>query len=156
MPKEDDYQNLRKCLDNYSAERIYIRDCGGIREDGKYSIQGLQKVNEDLEGRVLDVKLVKEGFLFLIDNSEIFLFENWECSDKGFSLGYERREEDGREIHLPCGINPDDPKLPEPERSKLRHNNLDHLLEIYFPGKIPLKFHSWMEKPYWKYWEIDV
>jgi hypothetical protein len=36
MPKELDFENLRLCLDNYSVENIFIRDCGGYREDGSF------------------------------------------------------------------------------------------------------------------------
>ena len=28
-------------------------------------------------------------------------------------------------------------------------------MEISFEGRINLKFHSWWNKPYWKYWTID-
>lgn len=30
MPKELDLVNLRKYLDNYEVDRLFIRDCGGI------------------------------------------------------------------------------------------------------------------------------
>ena len=54
MSKKFDFVNLRNCLDWYDASSIYIRDCGGIREDGKYSNYGLTKVKDDLEGKTLD------------------------------------------------------------------------------------------------------
>src|SRR3989339_373412 len=49
----------------------------------------------------------------------------------------------------------EDPNLPEPQKSTLRSVLDDHLIEIDFEGRINLKFHSWWDKPYWKYWTID-
>ena len=40
LPQELDFENLRTCLDNYSAIDLFIRDCGGVRENGKYESQG--------------------------------------------------------------------------------------------------------------------
>lgn len=158
MPKRLDFKNLRICLENYTAERLHIRDCGGVREDGKYSCQGRAKVNESLEGRTLDFRKDKSGLYFLIDSTEVFHFpmKGYNQKDtKGFTLAYERVElVNGVEkmVMLGTGIDPYDPALPEPRRSFLRHIIDDHLLEIYFHGRIHLKFHSWWQKPYWKYW----
>ena len=78
---------------------------------------------------------------------------------KGFSLEYRRIEptEDGigRMVILSHGIDPYDPNLPEPQKSTLRTVLDNHLMEIDFEGRINLKFHSWWDKPYWKYWTID-
>ena len=152
MPKRLDFKNLRLCLDNHKAERLYIRLAG--------SKGGTVKVNESLEGKTLDFKKEKSGLYLLIDSTEVFHFPlkdyNAEYS-KGFSLAYERVglvNGVERLVMLSTGIDPYDPALPEPRRSFLRHDLDDHLLEIYFKGRIHLKFHSWHQKPYWKYWAV--
>ncbi len=159
MPKELDFKNLRLCLDNYQTDMLFIRDCGGYNDDGSYRIRGLEKVNESLEGKTLDFRKDKSGLHLLIDTKEVFHFP-LKCKwyDRGFSCAYERIEptEDGigRMVMLGTGIEPYDPNLPEPRRSCLR-NVLDyHLIEIYFKGRINLKFHSWMQEPHWKYWTV--
>ena len=160
MPKELDFENLRLCLDNYPLERIYIRDCGGIREDGQYSMQGMSKVSENLEGRTLDFRKDSSGLYILIDSDEVFHFnlgkEHW----KGFSLAYERirstKDGIGRMVMLHTGVDPYDHILPEPNKSTLRSVLDDHLIEIDFKGRIHLKFHSWKEKPNWKFWQVAL
>jgi len=163
MPKELDFENLRLCLDNYKATNLFIRDCGGIREDGKYDLQGLTKVKENLENKNLDFKKDKSGLYILIDTKEVFHFPLKSSGTReadGFSLAYERIKIDknGNErlVMLGRGENPYDPELPEPRSSILRHNLDHHLLEIDFKGRIDLKFHSWWIEPDWKYWTIDV
>lgn len=152
MPRQLDFENLRKCIDNYPAERLFIRDCGGVREDGSYRMHGKTKVNEELEGRVLDFSL-EDGLDFLIDGAKVWHF-GLEGYDKGFSLAYERIV-DGKRYFASTGVDPDDPELPEPRRSFLRHVWDDHLIEIYFKGRIPLKFYSWWKEPHWKYWTVE-
>lgn len=145
MPKKLDFKNLRKCLDNYKAESIYIRLVG--------SSGGTVKANEKLESKTLDFKKNKSGLHMLIDDLEVFYFPLKDYK-KGFSLDYERMDEKHRMVMLSTGIDPDDPNLPEPTRSILRTVLDYHLMEIYFEGKIPLKFHSWWIEPHWKYWTI--
>ncbi len=157
MPKELDFKNLRLCLDNYQTDMLFIRDCGGYNDDGSYRIRGLEKVNESLEGKKLKFKKDEKGLHILVDSMEVFRFP-LEQYYKGFSLAYERIEptEDGigRLVMLSTGINPYDPNLPEPRRSFLRNVLDNHLIEIYFKGRINLEFHSWMQEPHWKYWTI--
>lgn len=159
MPKELDFENLRLCLDNYSPIFLYIRDCGGIRENGKFSCQGRLKVRDDLIGKTLDFRKDDSGLYMLIDSDEVFHFP-LEDYYKGFSLAYERIEstEDGigKMVTLSTGIDPYDPNLPEPRKSTLRTVLDDHLMEIDFEGRIHLKFHSWWHKPHFKYWTIDT
>lgn len=147
MPKDLDFENLRLCLDNYPADFLYIRLVG--------SRGGTVKVNEDLEDKTLDFRKDSSGLYLLVDSNEVFHFP-LKRYDKGFSLAYERFLEDGR-MHIPRGVanNPYDKNLPEPERSYLRTVLDHHLMEIFFKGRVNLKFHSWWEKPYWKYWTID-
>lgn len=157
MPKELDFEHLRFCLDNYSADRIYIRDCGGYNPDGSYRAQGLGKVNESLEGKSLDFRKDKSGLHMLIEGEEVFHFPLKDHT-KGFSLAYERiRLTDdgiGRLVMSSTGVDPDDPELPEPNSSFLRNIFDNHLIEIFFNGRIPLEFHSWQKEPHWKYWMI--
>lgn len=155
MPKELDFENLRICLDNYEPIQLYIRDCGGTNPDGSYRFQGMQKVNVTLEDKTLDFRKDSSGLYMLIDKNEVFHFPLRDYY-KGFSLAYERRYEDGRYVMLQTGFDPDDPNLPEPKRSFLRTVIDGHQMEIFFQGKIPLRFHSWWNEPHWKYWTIDV
>jgi hypothetical protein len=144
------YENIQYCLKNYKAKRIFIRLVG--------SMGGTKKVNEDLENRTFDIKQVFDGLSILIDGSEVFKFEQEGDWGKSFSLGYKRDpDETGVISALSTGINPDDPNLPPVNTSFFRSCNYYHLLEIYFEGKIPLKFHShWNKKAGWKYWCVDT
>ena len=150
MPQKLDFKNLRFCLDNYSADFLYIRLVG--------SVGGTVTVSENLEGKVLDFRKNKSGLYLFVDSNEVFHFPLLSYQ-KGFSLAYERIEptEDGvgRMVILSIGVNPYDHSLPEPKRSFLRIVLDDHLMEIYFKGRVNLKFYSWWIKPHWKYWTID-
>ncbi|HEY4497284.1 MAG TPA: hypothetical protein VJC20_00800 [Candidatus Paceibacterota bacterium] len=150
MPKRLDFKNLKLCLNNYSADFLYIRLVG--------SAGGTVKVNEKLEGRTLDFRKDKSGLYMLIDSNEIFRFPLKDYQ-KGFSLAYERIEPTeggvGRRVMLSHGVDPYDPDLPEPRKSFLRTVLDRHLMEIFFEGRVNLKFHSWWIKPHWKYWTID-
>ncbi len=150
MPKRLDFKNLRICLDNYPVDSLYIRLVG--------SMGGTVKINENLKGRVFNFKKDKSGLHLFIDSNEVFHFPLKDY-EKGFSLAYERIEPIkngfGRMVALGTGIDPYDPDLPEPQRSFLRTVLDHHLMEIYFKGRINLKFHSWWIKPHWKYWAID-
>ena len=155
MPRELDFENLRLCLDNYQTDRLYIRLVG--------SKGGTVKVDETLENRTLDFREDSSGLYLLIDSEEVFHFPLKEVGTRqgvGFSLAYERIEptEDGvgRMVMLGTGVDPYDPNLPEPRMSFLRHIFDDHLIEIFFKGRVDLKFHSWQEEPHWKYWCVDT
>ena len=160
MPKEMDWENLRLCLDNYDVEGLYIRDCGGVREDGKFSCQGRWKLTENLEGKKLDFRKDDSGLYFLIDSKEVFHFSLEDEYQKGFSLAYDRirptEEGVGRRVVLQTGIDPYDPALPEPTISTLRNIFDYHQTEITFKGRVHLKFNSWWKEPHWKYWQIAL
>ncbi|MEK9175057.1 MAG: hypothetical protein AAB795_00520 [Patescibacteria group bacterium] len=151
MPKKLDFKNLRLCTDNYPADFLYIRLIG--------SAGGTAKVKENLKDRKFDFRKDKSGLHILIDSKEVFSFILQDYQ-KGFSLAYERivPTEDGvgRMVVLGTGIDPYDPSLPEPRRSFLRTVLDEHLMEIFFLGRINLKFHSWYSKSRWKYWTIDT
>ena len=150
MPKRLDFKNLRFCLCNYHADFLYIRLVG--------SSGGTVKVNEGLKNKILDFRKGKSGLSMLIDSREVFHFPLKDYQ-KGFSLAYERikptKDGIGRMVMLGTGVDPYDPSLPEPRRSFLRTVLDDHLMEIFFEGRVNLKFHSWWKKPHWKYWKID-
>ncbi len=158
MPKKLDFKSLRLCLDNYKPIFLFIRDCGGVREDGEYHVQGREKVSEDLTDKTFDFRKDSSGLHMIIDSEEVFHFP-LEDYVKGFSLAYERVEptEDGvgRMIMLSTGVDPYDPELPEPRKSTLRNILDKHLMEISFEGRVNIKFHSWWKKPDWKYWTVD-
>ena len=70
-------------------------------------------------------------------------------------MAYERVFDDGR-LYIPStGEDPYDETLPEPQKSFLRTVLDGHLMEIFFKGRIDIKFHSLWEKPNWKYWTVD-
>lgn len=154
MPKELDFENLRFCLDNYTSQNLYIRLVG--------SSGGTVKVNENLEDKTLDFKNDSSGLSILIDSNEVFRFPLKDYY-KGFSLAYERffpkrPDEDIERMYLHYGIadNPNDSTLPYPKRSFLRTVLDNHLMEIFFEGKIQLKEHSlWLQEPDIRYWTID-
>lgn len=151
MPKKLDFKNLRLCLDNYIADFLYIRLTG--------SRGGTVKVNESLEGRALNFRKNKLGLYLLIDSDEVFHFPLKDYQ-KGFSLAYERIKptEDGigRMVMLSSGVDPYDPTLPEPRRSFLRTVLDDHLLEIFFRGRVNIKLYSWWDEPCWNYWTVSL
>jgi len=118
MPKGLDWVNLRKCINQYSSDSIYIRlvGCKG----------GTVKVDESLEGRTLNFRREKPNTIFSIDNQDVFTFTNKGFTDeKGFSLAYERfyppdeKCNQERMVILSHGENPNDHMLPEPRRSFL-------------------------------------
>lgn len=149
MPKELDFDNLRLCLDKYRPDFLFIRLVG--------SHGGTVKVSENLRGRALDFRKNAGGLRVLIGANEVFHFPLKDYQ-KGFSLAYERVQptEDGigRLVMLSTGIDPYDHELPEPRKSVLRTVLDGHLMEIFFEGRVHLKFHSWWEKPHWKYWTV--
>lgn len=52
---------------------------------------------------------------------------------------------------------PDDSRLPDVKQTIFRCVNLDHLIEITFLGKIPIRCLNKLvfNTPHWYYWEID-
>jgi hypothetical protein len=151
MPKKLDFKNLRYALNNYHAQGIFIRLKG--------SMGGHNKLNVNLEEKVLDFKKHKSGVDILIDGENKFHFPLTDYAspyNKGFSIAYERINPNGSIVILGWGEDPYDSNLPEPKSSIFRNVWDNHLLEIIFEGRIPLKFHSWWdEQSRWKYWTID-
>ena len=151
MPKELDFVNLRNCLDTYTAKEIFIRGIGSRNRE--------TKLKENLEGKILDFKKDKSNFYFLIDNKDVFKLPWVNVGSRenvGFDLAYERVSPEGTLVFLSGGVDPYDLELPEPIESTLRHNVNDYFIQIKFTGRVHLKFHSWKEKPNFKFWEIAL
>jgi len=139
------YESIRKALDNFQVKRIFIRCIDG-------SIDREVVVNEDLNGKTLDIIETSNGLSVVINSKECFLFEF--IRDRGLKwwvMAYFRRHD----ICLSTGVNPDDETLPPVKESILRGANPTHLMEITFEGKIPLRVH-FPKDGYWDLWEIDV
>jgi len=146
MPKKLDLKNLRLCIDNYKPDSIFIRLVG--------SMGGTHKVDMSLVRKKLDFVKDKAGLHMIVSGKEVFYFPLKDYV-KGFSLAYERFWPDGRWCIDSHGKDPDNPILPKPKRSFLRTVLDDHLMEIYFKGKIALKFHSWFDSSHtWKLYTI--
>lgn len=149
MPKKQDFKNLKLCLDNYSVNFLYIRLVGASG--------GTVKVNENLKGKRLDFRKDKSGLYMLINSKEVFHFPLKDYQ-KGFSLAYERvvptENGVGRMVMLSKGVDPYASYLPLPRRSFLRTVLDVHLMEIFFDGRVNIKFHLWWIKPHWKYWTV--
>ena len=146
MRKELDFENLKTCLDNYSFDSIFIRLIG--------SSGGTVKFNEDLEGKKLNFKKNESGLHLFTNSKEIFHF-SLKDYHKGFALAYERIGEDGHVVLLGDGEDPYGLKLPKPKKSFLRTVLDDHLMEIYFKGRVDLEFESWRDESCnCKYWKV--
>ncbi len=130
MAKEDDLENLRLCLENYRTDQLYIREVA--------SKGGSVKVNHIFNGEKLGFRKDSSGLSLIIDEEDIFCFplKNY---NKGFSLAYERHDAEGHMIHLSRGVDPYDSNLPNPSSSILRNVIDEHLLEIYFEGRVNLR-----------------
>ncbi len=138
-------ETLRACLDNYKLLKFHIRDCRS---------HGLKvNINFDHEQK-FDFKYTNSDISFIVDSEEVIKLTTDDAS--GFSLAYHREDAEGQWILLQKGIDPYDPKLPEPKTSMLRNIFDYHEVEIIFEGRIDLKFHSWWKEPHWKYWTIKV
>jgi len=149
LPPEMDFVHLRKCIDTYTLDSIFIRGAG-INSDK-------ERVRENLAGRSLDFKLGKSGLKFIIDGKRAFKFsmKYWGTrEDVGFVLEYERFYPDGQQVFLSHGQEPYKIDLPEPTRSILRNCADGHYLEIYFKGRVNLQFYKWLYKPDIALWTI--
>ena len=112
---------------------------------------GTVKVDENLEGRTLDILEKSDQWSFHIDGLEVICFTK--DARLGVSMAYEITDENGYKVYTTT-ITPDDPAFPEAQESVLRYDLEWHLLEITFKGRIPLKFHS--EREGFKYWCVDA
>jgi hypothetical protein len=164
LPPQKCYDMLTWALKNFAAESVYIRLVG--------SRGGTVKVNEPLERKRLSIKRRRDGLQILINSKEVFLFKttsirkNSRISGKCWAIAYFRVDKQNRMHYASTGYpnlrepqytGPDDPKLPEVKKTIFRAVNLDHLIEIVFSGKIPIKRTNILACGVkdWYYWEID-
>ena len=158
LSKGLDFENLRLCIDNHTPEKLHIRKYHEIEQDRNHYFRGMEKVNENLNNKKFDFKKDDNGLHMLVNSEEIFHFP-LKIRNTNFSLGYERIEqiEKGmwRKVILKTGIDPYDQRFPEPKSSFLRSVIYDHLMEIFFKGRINLKFHS-LDKDNNKYRTINT
>lgn len=160
LTKETTFDNLRKVLSKYKPLFLFIRDCGGIREDGNYSPCGRRKVYEELDDKNFDFVFDESGFHVLVDNEEVFHF-TLKLFWTGCSIGYERRDEDGIYFYPPhtdWPFKPDNLYYPQVKCSIFRGVIDNQLIEITFDGKIELEP---FESPsgsdvneHTKYWQV--
>lgn len=161
------FRCIKKAVSHFNPEYIYIRFVG--------SKGGEVVISEDLRNKKLEIVRNKKGLNILIDGEKKFLYEiadKASLSGKSWGVAYERRRFDSKYPMLAkIGImhyahcaypNPyesytghDDPRLPPVYRTILRSVNLNYLIEITFPGKIPIKKYREMpEYEDWFYWII--
>jgi len=151
VPKRLTLSNLMKCLRMYEVDYLFIRLMG--------SKGGTIKANMTLKGKALSIHHNKSTICFLVDNNEVckLPFKEFlkDTGDRdGMQVAYERFNQNGNMVFLSHGTNPYDPNLLEPHRSILRLAIDWHLVEIYFKGRVHLKFHSWMIEPHFGLWTI--
>jgi len=127
MAQEEDFRNLRYCLDNYTTEQVFVQTL--CTRGGKILI------DEKLNKRKFDLEKDDSGLYLLLDSKKIFHF-TLQKYDRGFSMTYNHE--------------------PNPEKSALINFIDNKMFWIIFDGKIPLKFHSWWDEEYGlKYWTAD-
>lgn len=158
------YQSLCFALEHFQIQWVYIRLRG--------SMGGTIKVSEDMATKKLTLRRCREGMRVIIDGEEKFLFimtpyrKYTSLSGKKWAIAYNRIDEQGRMFAGSTGYpnsidtytGPDDPMLPGIESTTFRSCNSDHLIEISFVGKIPIRCLNILVNksiPGWPYWEID-
>ena len=149
MSRRLDWVHLRMCIDHYRPSYIFVRKVG--------SMGGKHFVTEKLGRKKLDFTKDKDGLHFLVDGKEVVVLSLRDHGrDKGFSLAYERFWPDGTMSFDSHGRDPD-VDVPRVRDSMLRHVIDNCLVEITFPGKIPLKFHRWAcpDERTWKLYRIE-
>ena len=141
-----DFENLRYCLDNYTAEFLFISLKG--------SYGGMTKYRKEISKNNLDFEKKASSLKMYVDDIKVFTFplKNY---DKGFNIEYERRDKNGRSINIQDILDdPDRTDLPKVNKSIFKIVLDKYLMEIDFQGKIKLEKHSWYDKPYTHYWTV--
>lgn len=121
MSKRLDCRNLKKCLEQYgkSVEKIIIKAVN----------MSTPKVEENLEGKTLEIERYNSGIRVMAGNSEIFQFLL-----KKYLRGFSIKHEDGKSVLYNCIDN--------------------HNIEVYFKVDIPVEFYKWNKNNTQKYWNI--
>ncbi len=161
------FRCIKKAVTHFNPEYVYIRFVG--------SQGGEVVVSEKLKGRKLEVVREKKGLGIIVGGEKKFLYEFEDkslISGKKWSVAYERRRFDSKDPKMAkigimhyasCGYpnplepytGPEDPLLPPVYKTILRSVNRHYLIEITFPGKIPIKKYRKMSYyPDWFYWII--
>ena len=157
------YRFISYAIKHFKAEFVFIRLVG--------SRGGTVKVSEDVRGKKLVAIRCRDGLKIIINNQEIFLFKttsvkkNDRLSGKCWAIAYYRVDDDGKMHFASTGYpnlqefytGPDDPRLPKVKQTIFRSVNDDHLIEITFSGKIPIRCSNKLVSriPGWYYWVID-
>ena len=156
------YKILCDALKYFKAEYVYVRLVG--------SKGGMIKLSEDVRQKSLVLKQSRKGLRIIIDGKERFLFEVWSVkkdslSGKRWSIAFFRVSEKGVMHYAHTGYpnslepytGPDDPRLPEVKKTIFRTVNHDHLIEITFSEKIPIRRLNKLinDTPGWYYWDLD-
>ena len=159
------YPALCDALKYFQAESVYIRLVG--------SCGGTVKVDEDVCQKELSFRRRRKGLEIIIDGQVRFLFEQSSpkkyvgVTGKRWSIAFFRIDEQGRMHHASTGYpnfqephisGPDDPQLPKVKQTIFRACNQDHLIEVTFIGKIPIRRLNrkiFPKHEYWYYWDLD-
>ncbi|MCK9344681.1 MAG: hypothetical protein M0P64_00965 [Candidatus Pacebacteria bacterium] len=151
VPKRLTLASVTKCLKTYEVDHLFIRLMG--------SKGGTVKADERLQGKKLVVLHNKSTIRFIVNKKEVCRLPLKEFLEdiedrQGLQVAYERFDRNNNMVFLPTGVDPYDPNLLEPRRSILRLAIDWHLVEIYFKGRVHLKFHSWWIEPHFGLWAI--
>jgi len=142
--------DLLYAVKNYSPEKIFIRLVG--------SSGGTVKVNESLSDKQLSIQKTRSNLAILINNITVFDYKQESDFSKKFAVMYMKSFIIGE--YKNYTITEDDyralPNAVVADTSIIRGvDSSNHLMEIYFPNKIPLKIHSPSNNKQWYHWEID-
>jgi hypothetical protein len=129
------------------------------------------KVDEDVTDKKLSVVRCRDGLKIVIDDQERFLFKTTSIekdsriSGKCWAIAYFRLDDNGQMHYASTGYpnsqelytGPDDPRLPKVKQTIFRSVNYDHLIEITFSGRIPIRRSNKLVAriPGWYYWIVD-
>jgi len=138
--------DLKEILARFKPSFIFVRFIGAAG--------GATVLNENLAGKTLAIAETQTGLEMKIDGQTKYLFEFGRLMPgskfpwgKQWLIAYHRERPNGR-VHFAHGgypnplekyTGPDDKRLPEIKESVLRSVNREHLIEIRFRGKIPIK-----------------
>lgn len=159
------YPALCDALEFFKAESVYIRLVG--------SCGGTVKVDVDVSQKKLSFKRRRNGLEVIIDGQTRFLFEQSSpkkyqgVTGKRWAIAFLRIDKQGRMHHASTGypnfqephiLGPDDPQLPEVKKTVFRACNRDHLIEVTFTGKVPVRRLNrkvFPKQEHWHYWDLD-
>ena len=165
IPPSRYFQALCDTLKHFRAESVYVRLVG--------SCGGTVKVDEDVSQKKLVLKQRRHGLEVVIDGQTRFLFEQRSpkkyqgVTGKRWSIAPFRIDDQGRMHNASTGYpnhqephisGPNDLQLPEVKKTIFRSCNMDHLIEITFTGKVPIRrlvLKIFPRYEHWYYWDLD-